>query len=103
MADDDQPLQHDLGEGVQALRSSGLLFALNEHVLHGQGFEARIDGERLIILGFGETPRAWDAEPAAVDQAWRTYRQTLLDAQKLNRPEYWRGHSPGFGQRGGGR
>jgi hypothetical protein len=97
--DQTAPLRHKLGTGIQALRSSGFLYALNAHVLHGRGYEARLDGEELIVVGYGDTPRAWDATPEQVDQAWRVFEQTLLDAKTQNNPGFWGGHSPGFGGR----
>jgi len=95
----DQPHTLSLGTGIEALRSSGFLFALNEHVLHGAGFEARLDGDELVLAGWGNTPLQWTAPPEAVDTAWRQYRQTLITATSKNRPGYWDGHSPGFGGR----
>ena len=92
--------QHDVGEGLEALRTSGLLFALNEHVLHGAGYEARVTDDRLVLVGWGEKPREWDATPEQLDEVWRRFRQTKLDAQTFNNPSYHEGHSPGFNARG---
>lgn len=92
---------HQLGVGLQAIRDSGLLWALNTGVLHGRGYEARVDGDQLIIVGYGERVRQWTPEQTEpVDRSWRQFEQTLLDARTKNNPAYHAGHSPGFGAKG---
>lgn len=82
-------LTRDIGTGLQAVVDSGLLWALNEFALHGQGYEVRAAGERLLIAGCGRAVLGWPAgTEEAVDGRWRQFRQTLLDAQKYNNPKF---------------
>lgn len=71
---------------VGSLQKSGLLWALNAHVLHPRGFNAVvIDGE-LFIDGDGGTLKSFEGvDPVAVDDAWRRFRQTLLDTTAANK------------------
>ncbi len=82
-----------LGDGLDALQPSGLLFALNTEVLHPQGYEVKIEGGQLWLYGHGERCRQWRLDDpdiaAALDERWRQFRQTKLDAQSANNEGYW--------------
>lgn len=98
----DQVYSINLGDTLEALRTSGLLWAINSKLLHPEGYESRVTTEGLIVLGWGNTERQWPpGSEEAVDTARRAFKQTLLDAQQFNRPEYHQGHSPGFNSRRG--
>ena len=92
-----EPLRHHLGTGLAAFRDAGLLFALNEHVLHGRGLEVQVDGDDVYLAGQLKTHRQWTATPEQIEAVRVKFEQTLLDATSRNRPEYHAGHSPGFG------
>jgi hypothetical protein len=84
----DEPA-HSLGPVGSALKNSGLLWALNECVLHARGYEAVIDGGELKIKGVGALCRTWcDVDPDDLDRAWRSFRQTLLTSHTANRRTY---------------
>lgn len=88
--DADGELRMLLGDGLDALQPSGLLFALNTYVLHPQGHEVKIEGGQLWLYGHGERCRQWPETAAeAVDGRWREFRQTKLDAQSANNEGYW--------------
>ena len=88
--DDNGELRLPLGAGLEALQESGLLFALNTDCLHPLGFEAKVEGGQLFLYGHGERCRQWsEAAAAAVDERWRAFRQTRLDATSACNPDYW--------------
>ena len=91
-----------LGTGIAAFRDAGLLYALNEHVLHGRGLEVQVDGDDVYLAGQLKSHRQWQATPEQIEDVRVRFEQTLIDATTRNRPGYYDGHSPGFGGRQGG-
>ena len=96
----DPPRVH-VGTGIQAFRSAGLLYPLNAY-LHTRGVELRVEGDEVYLYGDGSTPRQFEATPDQLDGVWRELEQMIIEAKRYNRPGYWDGHSPGFGQNAGG-
>ncbi len=99
--DQNGDLALSLGYGLHALREHGILWAINEHLLHGLGFELRITGtgDEVAIVGYGEKARTWLISDEITDDARRRFRQVQLDAIQYNNPGHWAGHSPGFSGR----
>jgi hypothetical protein len=100
-AGDGEPV-FDAGPASAAFVQQGLLFALNEFVFHGRGYQLIIlPSGNLGVKGDGGSLRDWShVDPEAVDAAMRRFRQLLLDAQGANKRVHQAarnaGHSPGF-------
>lgn len=97
----DEPV-HDLGPAASAILEHGLLWALNQFVAHGRGFELIVlPTGNIGVKGDGGALRDWGhVDPDKVDAAMRRFRQALLDAQGANKRVHQaarhQGHSPGF-------
>lgn len=76
---------------IHSLSRSGLLWRINRVIFHPDGFalleappEARVP---FYLKGWHNTPLDYcELDRTVEDQAWRTFRTTLLDAERHNKP-----------------